>query len=103
MCRQSEIVVRRQVDDFAAVEPGFGGAGRFQHAQALVGARLPPGLQLRAQVRQRIGQRQTFSGTTNGARYFRVNMAVASASPLQLRLSASNSSVRPTLYEMFAR
>ena len=93
--RQPEVVVRSEIDDLAAIETRFGGARRFQHTQALVRARLPPRVQLRAEIRQRIGQRQTFSGTTNGARYGRVNIAVASLSPLQSKFSESNSTVRP--------
>src|SRR5690348_10358593 len=100
---EPEVIVRGEIDDFAPVEARLGRAGRFQHPQPLIGSGLAPILQLRAKVRQRIGQCQTFSGTTNGARYFRVNMAVASGSPLQSRFSASNSRVRPTRYEMLAK
>jgi hypothetical protein len=43
-------------------------------------------------------------GTTNGARYsLRVNIAVASGSPLHVYVSGSKCNVRPVLYEMFAR
>src|SRR4029077_335361 len=111
---EAEVIVGREIDDFAAIEARLGGAGRFQNAQALIRARFAPGFQLAAQVGQRIrhlfsrpsvsgGESQTFSGTMNGARYLRVNMAVASGSPLQLSVAASNSSVRPTRYEMLAR
>src|SRR5579872_350788 len=93
---QPEIVVRGQIDDLSAIEARFGGAGRFENTQTLVCARLPPGLELGAEVRERIRQFQTFSGMTKGARYFRVNIAVASASPLQFRFSASNSMLRPS-------
>ena len=114
MSCEPEIIVGREIDDIAAVETRLRRARRFQNAQPLIGTRLAPRLQLPAQVRQRIAHRfnvwsvpgaefQTFSGTTNGSRYFRVNIAVASASPLQLSVAASNSRVRPTRYEMLAR
>src|SRR5579884_1513674 len=45
----------------------------------------------------------TFSGTTNGARYFRRNIALASWSPTHEYDAASNFSDRPSRYEMLAR
>ena len=47
---QAEIVVGREVDDVFAVEARFGGALRFQDAQALVGALCAPVFELVVQV-----------------------------------------------------
>jgi len=40
--RQPQVVVGGEVDDLFAVELRLRGAGRFEHAQALVGAFRPP-------------------------------------------------------------
>src|ERR1041385_869433 len=44
---QAEVIVRRQVDYFAAVDAGDGLAGTLELAQALKGARRAPSFQLR--------------------------------------------------------
>ncbi len=94
---QPQVIVGGQVDDLFAVEARFRRARRFQDAQPLVGARLPPGPQLLAQESQRVTHAgpQAIFGTTYGARYCRVNMRLASGSFLQERVSGSKCSVRP--------
>jgi hypothetical protein len=51
---EPEVVVGGEVDDVLAIETRFGGALRFQDAQALVGALGAPGFQLIVQIRQGI-------------------------------------------------
>ena len=52
---ESEIVVGGEVDDFFAVEAGFGGAGAFEDAEALVGAGAFPVFELLAEVGKGVG------------------------------------------------
>ena len=52
---ESEVVVGGEVDHLLAVEARFGGALRFQDAQALVGAFRAPLFELVVKVRERIG------------------------------------------------
>src|SRR5260370_26323718 len=50
MIGQAEVVVAREIDYFPPVEAGHRLACRLEHAQALVGARLPPSLELLAEI-----------------------------------------------------
>src|SRR5580698_10888640 len=50
MVRQAEIVVTGEINHLPAIEARDGFAGRLEHAQALVGAGLAPGLELLGEV-----------------------------------------------------
>ena len=55
MIREPEIVVRREIDHFAAVEHRYGFAGRLQFAETLIRPRLLPAFELLGKISERIG------------------------------------------------
>src|ERR1700733_6880540 len=63
MIGQTEVIVAREVDYFASIEARHRLAGRFEHAQMLIGAGLAPGFQLLGEIGQWIRSGHSFHPT----------------------------------------